>query len=84
MITAQPKPIYVMKSELPNPALTFIVAKDIQRIFPYTYSSYHTAWQKLKRVKECLGKKKHQGLTVKDFANWEGLDPTDILNELAR
>lgn len=69
-----------MKS-LPNPALTFIVAKDIQRIIT-NINSYNGAYVRLNRIKKGLGKLKHQGLTVQEFAEWEGLDVTTVMKAI--
>lgn len=65
-----------------NPALVFIFPKDVLRILTHL-TTYDGAWCRLKRIKKCLGKERHQHLTIQEFADWEGLNAQDILNVLA-
>jgi hypothetical protein len=67
-----------MKLETPNPALTFISPADIMRVLTHI-TSYSGARNRLLRIKAGLGKKKHQGLSVKEFAEWEGLDSGAVM-----
>ena len=62
-----------MKLQERNPALTFICPKDVNRVLSHI-TSYMGAYYHLRNIKKCLGKQKHQGVTVKEFAEWEGLD----------
>jgi len=71
-----------MKSAQPNPALTFVFAKDIPRVLPHI-TSYNGAWKHLDNIKKCLGKQTHQRVSVLEFAQWEGLDAQIVLNQLS-
>ncbi len=71
-----------MKSQqLPNPALALITPADVQKVFRHI-KSYKGAWFRIQKVKDALGKKKHQGVTVAEFADWEGLDVSIILTTI--
>lgn len=72
-----------MKSTAVPAGLRIITPADIHRIFPHI-KSYKGAWDRIKRVKEGLGKKKHQQITVVDLAEWEGLDVSIIMVTLNR
>lgn len=62
-----------------NPAITFIKPKDVMPILEMTY---HGAYKHLRKIKDSLGKLPRQYLTVKEFAEWEGLDPYEVLHKL--
>jgi hypothetical protein len=66
-------------NHVPNPAITFIKPKDAMPILQLTY---HGAYKHLQKIKDSLGKLPRQYLTVKEFAEWEGLDPHVVLQTL--
>lgn len=70
-----------MKLESQHPALTYILPKQVMAISGLR--SYRGAWARIKKIKECLGKKQHQRLTVQEYAEWEGLDPHLIQQHLS-
>jgi len=65
-----------------DPALVFIFPKDVKRILIHL-STYQGAWLHHRKIKDSLGKRKHQRLTVKEFADWEGLDANLVLQKMA-
>ena len=64
-----------------DPALTFIFAKDIQRVLVHI-TTYKGAWLHLKGIRDSLGKARHQRLTVKEFADYEGLPPELVMQKI--
>jgi hypothetical protein len=66
----------------PDPALVFIFPKDVTRVLIHI-TTYKGAWLHYRAIKDNLGKLSHQKLTVKEFADWEGLDPALVLQKLA-
>ena len=66
----------------PDPALVFIFPKDVRRVLIHI-TTYQGAWLHYRAIKDSLGKQSHQKLTVKEFADWEGLDAQLIMQKLA-
>lgn len=64
-----------------NPALVYLFPKDVLRVITHI-TSYNGAWLRYQRIKKCLGKERHQYLTIQEFADWEGLDAHLVLNAL--
>lgn len=50
--------------------------KDVQIIRGYAF--YQTAWEHYQTIKESLGKKPKQKLTVKEFCEYEGITVQDF------
>ncbi len=48
----------------------FISIADIQLIHN---CSYITAWRKMQVIRDSLSKERHQGITIKEFCDWEGI-----------
>ena len=71
-----------MKSTAPHPGTTYIFPKDVIAILTHI-SSYDGAWAHLRKIKDSLGKKKHQRVTAKEFAEWEGIDVNIVMERIA-
>ena len=54
----------------------FLRPKDLMIL--KDYSTYKTAWQGYRRLKDSLGKKKHQHITLREFADYEGIDIAEV------
>ena len=58
----------------------FLRPKDLMVL--KDYSTYNTAWQAYRRLKDCLGKQKHQHITLREFADYEGIDIAEVYQTL--
>lgn len=64
------------------PGVYFVYYDDLLKFYRHLRSK-SGAHAKYAAIKECLGKKKHQHLTVKEFAEWSGIDEEQIILALA-
>jgi len=55
----------------------FLTAKDLQKISGF--KSYASAWRYLQLIKDSIGKKKHQHITLGEFCNYEGIQESEVL-----
>jgi hypothetical protein len=65
-----------------DPALSFVFPKDVKRILTHI-TTYKGAWLHLQAIKDNLGKQKRQRLTIKEFADWEGIDANLVMQRLS-
>lgn len=61
-------------------ARVFISPKDLMPL--YGHKSYKGAWKAYQALKDALGKKQHQRITVTELATYEGISPAEILAAL--
>jgi hypothetical protein len=59
------------KADKPTTGRIFIYPKDIAQL---TGKSYNAGLSKYTEIKLSLGKQMHQGLTVEEYANYEGVE----------
>jgi len=57
----------------------FVDISDIQILFD---CSLATAYRKINLIKDSLGKKKEQGVTIKEFCEFEGITDIDFYQGL--
>jgi hypothetical protein len=61
----------------------FLYPADLLCIYDHI-THYQTALKKYNRIKNMLGKQKHQKLTVKEFADWEMIPEQEIINRIPK
>jgi len=57
----------------------FITTADIQIL---TGDSYSSAWRQYRACKDALDKKKHQKVTIKEYADYIGANSQEIIEAL--
>lgn len=59
-------------------SVIFLYYTDLLKIFPHL-TTKAGAHKKYNAIKECLGKKDHQLITVKEFADWQDVPLQDVV-----
>lgn len=67
-----------MKLQTINPALAFLFPADVRKVLIHI-KSYSGSVNHYNIVRDALGKKKHQRITIKEFAEYEGLPLEEIV-----
>lgn len=61
----------------------FLYYTDLLKIYPHLTTTAG-AHKKYTTLKKCLGKKDHQMITVKEFADWQDVPVEDIVQALQK
>ncbi|MEO5681449.1 MAG: hypothetical protein ABIQ88_02345 [Chitinophagaceae bacterium] len=59
----------------------FLYPPDFLKIYDHL-TTYMGAYYRYKAIKKLLGKQKHQFITVKEFADWEGVAVEEIIKRI--
>lgn len=60
----------------------FITPKDLMKVFNHI-KTYHGAWLHIRSIKKNIGKQAHQVLTMREFAEWHGIDTQIVIEKLS-